>query len=94
MGKPHGNSLRDTLEIGHQPALQKPGGTRTPEEGRTHRMHAAPPWHPQCDPADQDVMAKRLDDVVALVKTHPDKGPGGSKAEPKPSTAMVRSTGP
>ncbi len=35
-------------------------------------------------------MARRLDDVIELMKTHPDKGRGSSK--PTPSEAMVRST--
>ena len=35
-------------------------------------------------------MARCLNVVIELMKTHPDKGRGGSK--PKPSTVMMRST--
>ncbi len=39
-------------------------------------------------------MARRLDDVTELVKTHPDKGRSRSKLKTKPSKAIVHSAGP
>jgi len=56
----YGNPVRGPLEPRHQAALRKSRRTRTTQEGRSRRLHAPSPRHPQCHHPDENLMAKRL----------------------------------
>jgi transposase len=85
----HGNALSDPLEPDHQPALPGLGGARTSQEGRPGRVYVASPRHPECDDADQDPMAMRVNPGVEPTKSPADMDRGGSR--PKPPKAGAHS---
>jgi hypothetical protein len=71
----------DPLEPDHPPALPGPGGALTSREGRTGRVHAASPGHPERDDAEQDPMAMRVNPGVKPTKSPADMGPRWVKAQ-------------
>ena len=63
------------------------GRTGTTKEGSARRLHAASPWHPQCNHTDADPMAMRVNDGVVPIKCSPGTDRGGSR--PKPPKAVA-----
>ena len=76
------------VEPHHQPTLQEPGRTGSTKKSCSHRVHATPPRHPQCNHADEDPMAMRVNYGVEPIKSPPGTDRGGSR--PKPPKAVAR----
>jgi hypothetical protein len=74
--------------LGHRQTLQKSGRTGASEEGRARRVHATPPRHPQCHPADEDPMAMRVNDGVKPIKSRAGMDRGGSRPQPPKAVAQ------
>ena len=76
------------VEPHHQPTLQEPGRTGSTKKSCSHRVHATPPRHPQCNHADEDPMAMRVNYGVEPIKSPPGTDRGGSR--PKPPKTVAR----
>ena len=76
------------VEPHHQPTLQEPGRTGSTKKSCSHRVHATPPRHPQCNHADEDPMAMRVNYGVEPIESPPGTDRGGSR--PKPPKAVAR----